>query len=55
MQSAFLEPGQDAARVVSELAAKLRELGAWLALDGIEVAGRGDLSAPLGRCYSTTR
>ena len=49
VQGAFLEPGQDARRVVPELAAELREIQAWLELHRIEVAERGDLAATLRR------
>jgi uncharacterized protein YcaQ len=35
--------------VVPELAAELRQMQAWLELDGIEVASRGDLAAKLRR------
>jgi uncharacterized protein YcaQ len=49
VQSAFLEPGKDARRVAAGLAGELRHLQAWLELDGIEVAERGDLSATLRR------
>ena len=49
VQSAFLEPGQDARRVVPDLAGELREMQAWLELDRIEVAERGDLAAKLRR------
>jgi hypothetical protein len=49
VQSAFLEPGQDARQVVPELAAELRHMQAWLGLDRIEVAERGDLAAKLRR------
>jgi uncharacterized protein len=48
VQSAFLEPGQDGPRIVEDAAAALREMQAWLGLDRIEVADRGDL-APLLR------
>jgi uncharacterized protein YcaQ len=47
VQSAFLEPGQDARRVAPELACELGTMRNWLALDGVEVGGRGDLAAPL--------
>jgi len=43
VQSAHLEPGQQARRVLPELAAELRELRAWLGLERIEVVPRGDL------------
>ena len=49
VQSAFLEPGQDARRVAPELAAELRQMQAWLGLDRIEVSDRGDLAARLRR------
>jgi uncharacterized protein YcaQ len=47
VQSAFVEAGHDAAYVVPELAEELREMQAWLELDRIEVAERGDLAAAL--------
>jgi uncharacterized protein len=47
VRSAFLEPGQDARRVVPELACELRHMQAWLELDRIEVSERGDLSRVL--------
>jgi uncharacterized protein YcaQ len=47
VQSAFLEPGHDARRVIPELADELRQLQAWLELDRIEVGERGDLAAKL--------
>lgn len=49
VQGAFLERGQDARRVVPELAGELRHLQAWLGLDRIEVAPRGDLASKLRR------
>jgi uncharacterized protein YcaQ len=49
VQSAFGEPGQDARRVVPGLAAELRQVQAWLELERIEVAERGDLAAKLHR------
>jgi hypothetical protein len=49
VQGAFLERGQAARRVASELIAELRHLQAWLELDRIEVAPRGDLAAELRR------
>jgi hypothetical protein len=46
---AFAEPGiADTSRVVAELAGALREMAAWLELDGIETGQRGDLVAALG-------
>ena len=49
VQSAFLESGQDARRVVPDLAAELRHMQAWLELDRIEVSERGDLAPMLLR------
>lgn len=49
VQSAFLEPGQDARRVVPDLTDELRQMRAWLGLDRIEVAPRGDLAPKLRR------
>ena len=48
VQSAFGEPGIEERYVADELAAELGSMAQWLGLDaGIEVAGRGDLSAAL--------
>jgi uncharacterized protein YcaQ len=47
VHSAFLEPGQEARRVVADLADELRLLQAWLELDRIEVTPRGDLATAL--------
>ena len=47
VQGAFGEPGVDRARVAAELAAALREMAAWLELDDVVVAERGDLAAAL--------
>ena len=55
VQSAFLEPAQDAGRVGPELADELRRLQAWLELDRIEVAERGDLAAKLRRATAGPR
>jgi uncharacterized protein YcaQ len=49
VQSAFLEPGQEARRVAPELAGELREMQTWLGLERLEVGRRGDLAAPLRR------
>src|SRR5262249_53837017 len=49
VRSAFLEPGQDARRVVPDLISELRQMQEWLELDRIEVAERGDLAAKLRR------
>ena len=55
VQSAFLEPAQDAGRVGPELADELRQMQAWLELDRIEVAERGDLAAKLRRATAGPR
>jgi uncharacterized protein YcaQ len=47
VQSAFMEPGQDARRVAPELMDELRQMQTWLELERIEVAERGDLAAEL--------
>jgi uncharacterized protein YcaQ len=44
VQSAYTEPGHDRERIAAELAAELRELQAWLGLDGVLVGDRGDLT-----------
>jgi uncharacterized protein YcaQ len=49
VQSSFLEPGQDAKRVAAALSDELRQMQAWLELDRIEVANRGDLAPRLRR------
>jgi uncharacterized protein YcaQ len=49
VQSGFLEPGQDARRVIPDLVDELRLIQAWLELDGMEVSERGDLAAMLHR------
>ncbi len=50
VQSAFLEPGgHEPRRVVPELVEELQHMQAWLELDRIEVAERGDLAAELAR------
>ncbi|MEJ7703959.1 MAG: crosslink repair DNA glycosylase YcaQ family protein [Geodermatophilaceae bacterium] len=41
---AFLEEGQDAGSVAGPLAAELRTLAGWLALDDVMVAGHGSLA-----------
>ena len=51
VQSAHLEPGQTAAAVAPDLAAELREMQRWLALDAIEVAPKGDLAPALRRQF----
>jgi uncharacterized protein YcaQ len=55
VQSAHLEPGQDARRVIPALTRELRELQAWLQLDHLEIGGRGDLAAKLRRGSAAKR
>jgi uncharacterized protein YcaQ len=55
VQSAFLEPEQDARHVVPELTIELRQIQAWLQLDRIEVVERGDLAARLRRSVRMSR
>jgi hypothetical protein len=43
--SAFLEPGHNARRVAAELGDELRTMQAWLQLDRIEVASKGNLAS----------
>ena len=47
VQGAFAEAGVDVARVVGELAAELRLVAAWLELDQVAIAPRGDLAGEL--------
>jgi uncharacterized protein YcaQ len=47
VQSAFLETQHTANGVATELAAELRDMQAWLELERIDVAERGDLAATL--------
>jgi uncharacterized protein len=49
VRTAHLEAGQRANKVAAELASELHEVRRWLALERIEVANRGDLSASLRR------
>jgi uncharacterized protein len=49
VQSAFLERGQDSRSVLVNFVHELRALQAWLGLDHIELAERGDLLATLRR------
>jgi uncharacterized protein YcaQ len=49
VQSAFLETGQNAQRVVPELLGELHRMREWLELDRIEVSERGDLARMLRR------
>lgn len=49
VQSAFLEPGQDARRIAPDLVSELRQMQKWLQLDRIKVGERGDLAPLLHR------
>ncbi|MCG7610813.1 MULTISPECIES: winged helix-turn-helix domain-containing protein [Mycobacterium] len=48
---AFMEDGQDPARVAEALAVELRTMAAWLGVGEVEVGGRGDLAEPLRRRF----
>jgi uncharacterized protein YcaQ len=47
VRAAWLEAGRDVERVAHALVAELREMAAWLGLEGPRVEKRGDLWAPL--------
>ena len=47
VQAAHGEPGVDAAEVAAELAAELRLMADWMALDQVAVTGAGDLAPDL--------
>jgi uncharacterized protein YcaQ len=49
VQSAFLEPKQQAKRIAADVAEELRHLQRWLKLDRIEIVSRGDLALALRR------
>jgi len=49
VQAAHLEPGAPRAETVDALASELRDMSMWLGLNGVAVARRGDISAPLAR------
>jgi uncharacterized protein YcaQ len=56
VQSAFLEPGEQARRVAPALAGELGQLRAWLELERTEVGERGDLARALrGSLRSSAR
>jgi len=55
VQSAFLEPGQDARRVAPELASELQSMQEWLELERIEVSQRGDLASALRKLLKGRR
>ncbi len=46
-RGAFAEPGRRTTEVAASMARSLEELAQFLALDGVEVARRGDLAGPL--------
>ncbi|OCB59253.1 hypothetical protein A5722_05780 [Mycobacterium vulneris] len=48
---AFMEDGQDPARVAEALAVELRTMASWLGVSEVEVGGRGDLAEPLRRRF----
>ena len=47
VNSAWLEPGQEAGLVAAELRAELTTMACWLGLSDVEVAPRGDLASAL--------
>jgi uncharacterized protein len=49
-----VEPGADPEEVATALAAELRPMAAWLDLDDVAVAGRGDLAPALTRALART-
>jgi len=55
VQSAHLERGQSAARVVPAMRAELEKIRQWLQLERTEVANRGDLARKLRRASGATR
>ena len=55
VQGAYAEDSVKKPEVASELASALVEMAAWLELDGIRVADRGDLSAALRRSVASRR
>jgi len=52
VQAAWAEPGTDASTTAHELAAELALMAAWLELESVVVAERGDLSVPLRRAVA---
>ncbi|MEV0669744.1 crosslink repair DNA glycosylase YcaQ family protein [Mycobacterium sp. NPDC050441] len=48
---AFMEDGQDPARVAEALAVELRTMASWLGVGEVEVGDRGDLAEPLRRRF----
>ena len=46
---AFVEPGENGARVAAALAGELRTMASWLGLGDVSIGERGDLVADLGR------
>jgi uncharacterized protein YcaQ len=51
----YLEPGENPAVVLEPAAAELVALGAWLGLEHVDVAARGDLGPPLRRAFDQRR
>jgi uncharacterized protein YcaQ len=49
VQGAYLEDGADPYDTARELAAELATTARWLGLDGVQVAGRGDLAQDLAK------
>jgi len=53
VRAAFAEPGADPATVAPELAAELRSMAAWLGLERVELARKGDLAPTLKRSLTS--
>jgi len=49
VKGAYVEEGQDRRRVVTALSEELRDMAAWLDLDGVDVGRRGSLAPELRR------
>jgi hypothetical protein len=54
VHAAFAESGVDRDEVAAHLATELRSMAAWLTLDDVTVAGRGDLADDLARSVATS-
>ncbi|HMC54334.1 MAG TPA: crosslink repair DNA glycosylase YcaQ family protein [Gemmatimonadaceae bacterium] len=53
VHAAWIEEGRDAREVASELAEELRAVAAWLSLEQVKVAGKGDLARALRRALAS--
>ena len=55
VQAAYVEAGHDPTTVAEALAGELVHTARWLELDGITIAGKGDLARPLRRALGSAR